>query len=34
MNLDLSDEEAAVLLRLVKRAIDEDRFPCAPGSTR
>ena len=30
MSLDLTDEEHTVLLRLVKHAIDEDRFPYAP----
>jgi hypothetical protein len=30
MNLDLTDEEHAALLRLVKRAMDEDRFSYAP----
>ena len=30
MNLDLTDEEHAALLRLVKRTIDEDRYPLSP----
>jgi hypothetical protein len=34
-NLDLTDEEHAALLRLVKRTLDSDRFPLSPrGSTR
>lgn len=30
MNLDLTDEEHAVMFRFVKRAMDEDHFPYAP----
>jgi hypothetical protein len=33
MNVDLTDEEHAALLRLLKQAIDEDRFLYAHGST-
>jgi hypothetical protein len=29
-NLDLTDEEKAALLRLVKKAIDTDRYPLSP----
>jgi hypothetical protein len=29
-NLDLTDEEHAALLRLVKRTLDSDRFPLSP----
>lgn len=31
MPLDLTDEEHAALVRLLRRAIDEDRFPYAPA---
>ena len=30
MQLDLPDEEAQALMRLVRRAIDDDRYPMAP----
>jgi len=30
MRLDLTDEEAAALLRLLNRAIDDDRYPLSP----
>jgi hypothetical protein len=30
-NLDLTDEEKAALLRLLKQAIDTDRYPLSPG---
>ena len=30
MQLDLTDEEAAALLSLVNRAIDDDRYPLSP----
>ena len=30
MTLDLTDDEAAALVRLLRRAIDEARFPLAP----
>jgi hypothetical protein len=29
-NLELTDEEQAALLRLVKKAIDTDRYPLSP----
>ena len=29
-NLDLTDEELAALLRLVKKALDTDRYPLSP----
>jgi len=29
-NLELTDEERAALLRLVKKAIDTDRYPVSP----
>jgi len=30
MRLDLTDEEATVLLRLLNRAIEDDRYPLSP----
>jgi hypothetical protein len=30
MQLDLNDEEAAALLRLLNRAIEDDRYPPSP----
>jgi hypothetical protein len=30
LNLELTDEEHAALLRLVKHALDSDRFPMSP----
>jgi hypothetical protein len=30
MQLDLTDEEAAALLRLLNRAIEDDRYPLSP----
>jgi hypothetical protein len=30
MTLDLTDEEHAVLVRLVRKTLDEDRYPLAP----
>jgi hypothetical protein len=30
MHLDLSDEEAAALVELLTRTIDEDRYPLSP----
>jgi hypothetical protein len=30
MQLDLTDEEAAALVNLLNRAIDEDRYPLSP----
>jgi len=30
MHLDLSDDETAALTRLLRKAIDEDRFPLSP----
>jgi hypothetical protein len=30
MQLDVTDEEAAALLRLLNRAIDDDRYPLPP----
>jgi hypothetical protein len=30
MNLDLSDDESAALARLLRKAIDEDRYPLSP----
>jgi len=30
LDLDLTDEEHAALLRLVKRALDNDRYPLSP----
>jgi hypothetical protein len=30
MHLDLSDEESAALTRLLRKAIDDDRFPVSP----
>jgi hypothetical protein len=30
MRLDLTDEEAAALLSLLNRAIDDDRYPLSP----
>jgi hypothetical protein len=30
MNLDLTDEEAAALARLLSNTIDDDRFPFSP----
>jgi hypothetical protein len=31
MQLDLTDEEASALLRLLNRAIDDDRYPLSPS---
>jgi hypothetical protein len=33
-NLELADEEKAVLLRLVKQTIDTDRYPLSPRPIR
>lgn len=30
MNLDLSDDESAALARLLRKTIDEDRYPLSP----
>jgi hypothetical protein len=30
MNLELSDDESAALARLLRRAIDDDRYPLSP----
>ena len=30
MHLDLSDDETAALTRLLRKAIDEDRYPLSP----
>ena len=30
MQFDLSDDEVRLLIRLLRRAIDEDRYPMAP----
>jgi hypothetical protein len=30
MTLDLTDEETAALARLLRRAIDDDRYPLSP----
>jgi hypothetical protein len=30
MHLDLSDDQAAALTRLLRKAIDEDRYPLSP----
>jgi hypothetical protein len=30
MHLDLSDDETAALARLLRKAIDDDRFPLSP----
>jgi hypothetical protein len=32
MTLDLTDGEAATLARLLRRTIDEDRYPLSPAS--
>jgi hypothetical protein len=34
MNLDLTDEEAAALIRLLRGTIDGDRYPLSPASRR